>query len=117
MELHDLSLLLSTLKMALQVCLSLSYQSIIYQHVPHTAVADGDYEPVSSDLIQFNRGDVNKTHTISIDPDEECEDPSEFFFSNIKISTGIPTINVTIPQAKIIIEDRSEPECGKQPKT
>ena len=112
LELQDLSLLLSTLKMTLQVCLSLSYQCIIYQHVLHAAVADGDYDSVSGQIIQFNRGDVTQTHTITINDDDECEeDPNENFFSNLTLGVGAGHITVTRPQAEVIINDTDEYEC------
>ena len=65
-------------------------------------------------IIEFSRGDTNKTHTITIYDDEECEDdPNEFFYSNIALDTGIPDITVTQPLATITIDDTAEPECGK----
>ena len=68
---------------------------------------------MTGDIIQFSRGDVTQTHTITINDDEECEDePNESFFSNIALDGGID-INITIDQAVITINDTAEPECGK----
>ena len=75
---------------------------------------DNDYVPVSGQIIQFNRGDVTQTHTITINDDDECErDQNESLFSNIALVSGIPDINVTVPRATVTIDDTAEPECGK----
>ena len=80
----------------------------------YTAVVDNDYVPVSGQIIQFNRGDVTQTHTITINDDDLCEkDPNENFFLNIVLASGIPDINVTVPRATVTINDTAEPECGK----
>ena len=69
---------------------------------------------VNGEIIQFNTGDTAKTHTIFIEQDQICEtDPNEFFFSNIVLDSGVQPIQVIHPQANITIDDRSEPECGK----
>ena len=81
----------------------------------HIAVVDNDYVPVSGQIIQFNRGDVTQTHTITINDDDLCEKgQNENFFSNIALASGIPDIDVTVPRATVIIDDITEPECGKQ---
>ena len=79
------------------------------------AVADGDYGPVSGQIIQFNAGDVTQPHTITINNDDVCEiEPAnENFFSNIALDSGIPDITVTVPRAMVTIDDTAEPECGK----
>ena len=65
--------------------------------------------------IVFMRGDVVQTYTILIEDDEECEiDPNEQFLSDMALVSGIPDINVTVPQALITIDDRDESECGKE---
>ena len=75
---------------------------------------DNDYVPVSGQIIQFNRGDVTQTHTITINDDDECErDQNESLFSNVSLDSGIPDITVTLPQATVTIDDTAEPECGK----
>ena len=69
---------------------------------------------VNGEIIQFNTGDTTKTHTIFIEQDHICEtDPNEFFFSNIVLDSGVQPIQVIHPQVNITIDDRSEPECGK----
>ena len=76
---------------------------------------DKDYVPVSGQIIQFNRGDVSQTHTITINDDDLCEnDPNENFFSNIDLASGIADIDVTLPRATVTIDDTTEPDCGKQ---
>ena len=115
MELHDLSLLLSTMKMELQVCYNFATieESPLYLYL-YTAVVNNDYVPVSGQIIQFNRGDVTQTHTITINDDDECErDQNESLFSNISLDSSIPDITVTLPQATVTIDDTAEPECGK----
>ena len=66
-------------------------------------------------VIQFNAGDVSRTHTISIVDDYECEkDPNEYFFSNITLDGGAMLVTVTVPQATVTIDDSDQPECGRQ---
>ena len=78
------------------------------------AVSPGDYGGVISQLIQFNTGDTNQTHTIIIRQDDLCEnDPNEFFFSNITLVNGVQPIDVIRPLATVFIDDSLEPECGK----
>ena len=115
-ELHDHSLSLSTLMMALQVCLNQSIMSCIHllPFLTHTAVVDNDYVAVSGQLIQFNAGDVTQMHIIEIIDDDECENaPNEHFFSDITLDSGIPEISVTVPRATVIINDTDEVECGE----
>ena len=77
-------------------------------------MSPGDYGGVIGQIIQFNTGDTNQTHTITIAQDDLCEnDPNEFFFSNIMLDSGIPIITVTRPQATVVIDDSLELECGK----
>ena len=79
---------------------------------------DNDYVPVSGQIIQFNRGDVTQTHTITINDDNECErGQNESLFSNVSLDSGIPDITVSLPQATVTIDDTAEPECGKYIKT
>ena len=73
-------------------------------HISNAAVADGDYVPVAGEIVQFNKGDVTKNHTIIINDDNECEkDPNENFFSNIALDSGIPDITVTVPRAMVTL--------------
>ena len=77
-------------------------------------MSPGDYGGVIGQLIQFNTGDTNQTHTIIIRQDSICEtDQDEFFFSNITLVSGTRPIDVIIPLATVIIDDSLEPECGK----
>ena len=76
-------------------------------------MADRDYEE-SKEFITFNAGDVNKTHTITINDDNECEDdPDERFFSLAGAVSGISDITVTVDRANITINDSGEAECGQ----
>ena len=69
---------------------------------------------MAGEIVQFNTGDVTKTHTIIINDDDECEkDPNENFFSYIALDSGVPDITVIIPRAMVTIDDIAEPECGK----
>ena len=69
---------------------------------------------MAGEIIQFNAGDVTRTHTIFINDDDECEkDPNENLFSRIALENSIPGITVTVPQAEVTINDIAEPECGK----
>ena len=78
-------------------------------------VSPGDYGGVISQIIQFNTGDTNQTHTIAIRQDRICENyPNEFFFSDIALVSGIPPIDAIQPQARVTIDDLMEPECGKR---
>ena len=78
-----------------------------------SAVADNSYIPVIGEVIQFNRGDVTQTHTITINDDNECvSDPNNMFFSTITLGSGVPDITVTVPQATITIDDSDDPTCG-----
>ena len=69
---------------------------------------------VTSEIIQFNRGDVTHAQRIIINDDSECEDnPNENFFSNIALESGIPDISVTVPQTTITIDDSLQRDCGE----
>ena len=69
---------------------------------------------MAGEIVQFNAGDVTRTHTIFINDDDECEkDPNEILFSRIALENSIPGITVTVPRAEVTINDTAEPECGK----
>ena len=79
-----------------------------------TAVSHDDYGEVIAGIVQFNVGDINVTHTIPIEQDDECEvNPMEFFTSMIALASGEPPIDVIRETATINIDDTAEPECGK----
>ena len=60
---------------------------------------------MAGEIVQFNAGDMTRTHTIIINDDNECEkDPNENFFSNIALDSGIPDITVTVPRAMVTID-------------
>ena len=109
-ELHDLSLLSQTQKMALQVgFVTFSHNSIIIIFLTLSG-ANEDYTAVSGETIQFNVGDTMKTHTITIKQDMSCESTNVFFYSTISLSSGISMIQ---PRVRVIIDDSGETECGK----
>ena len=86
----------------------------VYYNPNLTSVTPGDYGGVIGQLIQFNTGDTNQTHTITIAQDLICEDdPNEFFFSNITLVSGVQPIDVIQPLATVFIDDSLEPECSK----
>ena len=69
---------------------------------------------MAGEIVQFNAGDMTRTHTIIINDDNICEEnPNENFFSNIALDSGIPDITVTVPRAMVTIDDSGEVECGK----
>ena len=85
---------------------------ISYNH-SISAVSNNDYNAVNGEIIQFNTGDTNKQHRITINDDPFCEVPDEQFFSDITLVSGIPMIDVTVPRAVVIITNDSIPDCGK----
>ena len=116
MELHDHSLSLSALKIALQVyAYNILYTILsLYHNFFTRAVAPGDYGAVTNEIITFTTGQMRATHTIIINQDDECEDdPNENFFSNISLNSGTLPISVIRPRAEVIIDDTNEPECRK----
>ena len=79
------------------------------------AVGGSDFVNVRDQIVQFQRGDISKTHTVAIVDDVECEIvPNEYFPSYITLDSRIPSITVTNPRATVVILDNDEPECGKQ---
>ena len=76
------------------------------------AVGGSDFVNVRDQIVQFQRGDISKTHTVAIVDDAECA--NEYFASYISLDSGIPSITVTNPRATVVILDNDEPECGKQ---
>ena len=65
---------------------------------------------MNDQIIQFNTGDVTRTHRIIINDDDiECEDnPNENIFSNIALDSDIPE---TVSQAVVTIDDSLEGDC------
>ena len=63
----------------------------------------------------FSRGDSRACHTITINPDNECEleGGNESFFSDLTLESGIQNITIAPSSAEVIIVDDDEPECGK----
>ena len=99
--------------MALQVCFIHPTISI-FSHCTLFSVGCCDYVNVSGQIVQFMRGDVIHTHTITINDDDACEvGLNEYFYSHIDLDSGIPPINVTVQQIRVTIDDNDEPECGK----
>ena len=79
--------------------------------LPHTE-APNDYDAVSQVPLIFSRGATHVCHTITINPDDECE-LEESFFSDLTLESGIPEITIAPSSAEVIIVDNDEPVCGK----
>ena len=59
-------------------------------------------------------GESRICHNITIVDDDECEEPAEFFFSNLTLgAVGDPPISLTNTPARITIDDTDEPECSE----
>ena len=82
--------------------------------IPTLVVSFDDFNGVSGQIVQFNKGDSNQTHIISINQDQHCE--IEYFNSTITLISGIQPIEVIQPNATIFIDDSIEEEgsCGKR---
>ena len=52
-------------------------------------------------------------HTINIVNDDICESPQEEVFSRISLFTQDRHINIARSQARVVISDSTERECGK----
>ena len=65
--------------------------------------------------LEFSRGDSRSCHTITINPDDECEleMENESFFSSLILESGILDITIAPSSAEVIIVDDDEEECGK----
>ena len=100
--------------MALQV--SIILQLCINSCVNIKGSSDGDYSAVSNEMVQFSVGEMFQTHTITINDDTVCENTTETFFSSISHGTAT-FVQVTQPQAMIIIDDSQEAECSKFSRT
>ena len=110
-ELHENSLSLSALKMALKVSIIiLSLFPEIHSFFTY-AVAPGDYGAVTNEIITFAEGQMRATHTIIINQEN---DPNENFFSNIALNSGQQPISVIGSRAEVIIDDTNEPDCCKR---
>ena len=72
-----------------------------------------DYVAVGGQSLQFNTGDTEICHTITINHDNMCEEPYEDFFSHLTLLSGVEPINVTRTPASVIINDTTEPECSE----
>ena len=72
--------------------------------VDGTAISPGDYNGVSGQSIQFNPGDVSRTHTISIIDDPDLED-DETFQSTLSLFSG-SDVTISAPTATVTIEGR-----------
>ena len=69
---------------------------------------------MSGQIIQFNVGDRIQTHTIVINDDSLCENETETLFSTISVDNSTEQfVNITQPQAAIVIDDSEEAECGR----
>ena len=74
-------------------------------------VSPDDYGGVSAQIVQFNTGDTNQTHTITINQDNSCE--VEFFLTTVVLISGIQPIEAFQPLATVFIDDGIDEICGK----
>ena len=76
--------------------------------------AGSDYVGIVNEQLIFGIGDTSVCHTISIKSDDICElDSIETFFSTIEYSSGEMPIIITQNCTEVVIDDATEPECGK----
>ena len=67
---------------------------------------------VVGEQLVFNTGDERQCHTITIVDDDDCEQPAENFFSDLRLYSGQQFITIYPARAQVIIDDDNEPECG-----
>ena len=80
--------------------------------IPLFSVSPDDYTGVSNEIVSFATGDINQTHTITINQDDICAMfGTEQFFSTITGSSGVGIIEVIHPESTVIIDDLMELEC------
>lgn len=73
-----------------------------------------DYEAVVGEVVHFKVGERFKTHTITINNDIICEDPTiESFFSKIALSAGSQLVSLVNSITTVTIDDSNEAECCK----
>ena len=72
-----------------------------------------DYEDVSGLILDFQTGSTRVCHNITINQDEECEEPPETFTSVLTYESGVQPISVVRNVSRIIIVDSGELECSK----
>ena len=64
--------------------------------------------------LVFNAGDMNKSHTINILDDSECEiNPNEHFFIELVYVSGNIEVDVVSNRTTVEINDVNEAECGE----
>ena len=77
-------------------------------------VSMDDYEPVTSEVLDFAVGQTAACHDVNIIDDNICEnDPNESFFFNLILGGGEQPIDVEPEQIQVIIDDTDEPECSE----
>ena len=73
-----------------------------------------DYEPVTSEVLDFVAGQTVACHNVNITDDNNCEnDPNESFFFNLVLGGGERPIDIDPAQIQVIIDDTNEPECSE----
>ena len=60
--------------------------------------------------LVFNTDDTRQYHTVNIVDDDDCEQPAEYFYSDLSFGSGQQLITIDHPQAQVIIDDDNEPE-------
>ena len=77
-------------------------------------MSGSDYVGIVDEPLIFEIGDTSVCHTISIKSDDICElDSIENFFSTIEYGSGEMPIIITQNCTEVVIDDATEPECGK----
>ena len=80
--------------------------------LPHS-VAPDDYDEVVGFQLAFDIGDNRVCHNVTINDDNECEQPAESFLSRLSYVSGEMPITIAPEEARVFIDDDNEPECGE----
>ena len=76
------------------------------------SVSPGDYDEIVGFELVFNIGDDRVCHNVSINDDNECEQPAESFLSQLSYVSGELPIIIDPEDARVFIDDTAEPECA-----
>lgn len=73
-----------------------------------------DYTAVIREDLIFNLSDTRACYRVEINQDNNCEiEPFEDFFSTLRYESGVMPIIIDGTVTRVLIDDTSEPECGK----
>ena len=77
------------------------------------AASSDDVMYFGNGLLSFATGESRHCHTITINPDDECEVfNTETLTASLEYTSGNGIITVDTYQAQVILIDTEEPECG-----